>query len=121
MTSGIFTVMTVLSAAVVVTGCSKSNSVLLGRVEANLGTHPIIVTDCYRTSVPSTQMTKDPVDGTVVYRWAPCVDADVVIHHDLLMVNGKAYKRLSPGDTIIVDHVQVLVNTHVARGVGELP
>ncbi len=105
----------VLSAAIIVSACGKSNNLLLGRVEANLGTHTIVVTDCYRTTVPSPRVAKDSVNGSTVYRWAPCEDADVIIHNDQLVVNGKAYETLTPGDSVIVDHGQVLVNTHIAR------
>ena len=30
-------------------GCSRSNNLLLGRVQATVGTHAVVVTDCYRT------------------------------------------------------------------------
>jgi hypothetical protein len=94
---------------------------LLGRVEAKLGTHTVIVTDCYRTSVPPAQTGKDSMDGSTFYRFTPCLDADVVIHDERLTVNRRAYERLSPGDTVIVDHGQVLINTHAARMVPEIP
>jgi hypothetical protein len=108
-----------VSVAVTISSCSKSNNVLLGRVEAKLGTHTIVVTDCYRTSVPSAQSVKDSAGGFISYRFTPCVDADVVIRDERLTVNGKSYEKLSPGDTVIVDHGQVFVNTHIARGAAE--
>jgi hypothetical protein len=106
---------TALSAAVYVSSCSKSNNLLLGRVETKLGTHTIIVTDCYRTSVPPAQVEKDSVNGSTSYHFAPCLDADIVIRNEWPTVNRKAYERLSPGDTVIIDHGQVLVNSHLAQ------
>ena len=41
--------------------CSRSNNLLLGRVEAKVGTHDVVVTDCYRTSVPPPQMPEEAV------------------------------------------------------------
>ena len=32
-------------------GCSRSNNLLMGRVEASVGGHLVAVTDCYQTSV----------------------------------------------------------------------
>jgi hypothetical protein len=101
--------------ALSISACSKSNNLLFGRVEAKVGTHTIIVTDCYRTSVPSVQSFKDPADSSISYRFTPCADAAVVIRGERLSVNGISYETLAPGDTVVVDHGQVLVNTHVAR------
>jgi hypothetical protein len=101
--------------ALSVSACSKSNNLLIGRVETVLGTHAVVVTDCYRTSVPSPQASRDSVDGSPIYRFMPCKDADVIIRNEHLIVNGLRYESLSPGDTVIVDHGQVLVNTHIAR------
>jgi hypothetical protein len=113
--------MTVLSAAAFIPACSKSNNLLLGRVEAKLGSHTVIVTDCYRTSVPPAQSLKDSAHGSVVYHFTPCKDADVVIRGERLTVNGTSYERLSPGDTVIVDHGQVPVNAHIASRAAETP
>jgi hypothetical protein len=121
MTSKDILVMTVLSAAVLISACSKSNNLLLGRVEAKFGTHTIIVTDCYRTSVPPAQSGKDSLDGSTFYHFTPCLDADVIIRNERLTVNRRTYERLAPGDTVIVDHGQVLVNTHLARSASESP
>jgi hypothetical protein len=101
--------------AVSLSACSKSNNLLLGRVETVLGAHTVVVTDCYRTSVSSPQASRDSVDGSLIYRFMPCKDAEVIIHNEHLIVNGLGYESLSPGDTVIVDHGQVLVNTHIAR------
>ena len=116
----LFTI-TVLSVAVFISACSKSNNLLLGRVEARLGTHMVVVTDCYRTSIPPPPVLADSVDGSAVYRFKPCADADIIIHNEQLVVNEKRFERLAPGDTVIVDHGQVLVNTHVAQRTPETP
>ena len=39
-------------AAVYASACGRSTNLLLGRVEAIVSTHTVVVTDCYRTSVP---------------------------------------------------------------------
>jgi hypothetical protein len=113
-------VVSFLSLLMLISSCSRSNNLLLGRVEAKLGTHTVVVTDCYRTSVPPAQSLKDSADGSLLYRFTPCLDADVVIHDERLTVNDRAYESLSPGDTVIVDHGQVLVNTHIARKTPEI-
>src|SRR5437879_6532604 len=85
--------------AIVLFACSRSNNLLLGRVEAKVGTHTVVVTDCYRTSVPPPQR----VDETT-YRFMPCRDADVLIRRDDLTVNGQVYGHLKPNDGVLVDH-----------------
>jgi hypothetical protein len=84
-------------------GCSRSNNLLLGRVEAEVGSHTVVVTDCYRTSVPPPQRLPDAA-GQAVYRFMPCRDADVLIRGDELLVNGQTYGRLNPTDAVLVDH-----------------
>jgi hypothetical protein len=91
--------------------CSRSNNVLLGRVEALVGGHTVVVTDCYRTSVPAPQQVAGPGE----YRWTPCRDADIFIRGGALTVNGVAYGTLAPADTITVDHGKVLINEVEAR------
>jgi hypothetical protein len=81
------------------TGCSRSNNVLLGRVEARVGTHRVVVTDCYRISAPAPEQT-----GNAVYHYEPCRDAVVWIRGEELSVNGAAYGKLRPGDGVLVDH-----------------
>jgi hypothetical protein len=102
-----------------ISACSKSNNLFLGRVEAKVGTHTVIVTDCYRTSVPSVQSFKDTADGSLSHHFTPCADADVLIRNERLSVNGITYETLAAGDTVVVDHGQVLVNTHIARRAAE--
>ena len=88
--------------------CSKSNNLLLGRVEANVGGHNVVVTDCYRTSVTPPKKTEDL--GRTAYRFTPCRDADVLIRDEELVVNGQSYGRLRPTDSVLVDHSVVKIN-----------
>jgi len=44
-----------------------------------VGSHKVIVTDCYRTSVPKPQKLDPTPAGKPSYRFMPCCDADVVI------------------------------------------
>ena len=83
--------------------CSRDNNLLMGRVEAQVGTHRVVVTDCYRTSAPQPQKLADQ-DGLPVWRYMPCRDADVWIRGEQLSVNGKEYGRLNPADGVLVDH-----------------
>jgi hypothetical protein len=99
-----------LCCAVLFSGCSRQNNVLLGRVEARLGTYTVIVTDCYRTSVPRPQRLDDTPDGKPVYRFTPCRDADILIRGGALSVNGKFFGTLGSGDTVLVDHGRVSIN-----------
>ena len=96
--------------ALMATACSKENNLLLGRVESPLGTHNVVVTDCYRTSAPA----PDQV-GPADYHYMPCKDADVWIKADELTVNGKAYGKLNPGDGVLVDHGVVSIDRKPAR------
>ena len=89
--------------------CSQSNNLLFGQVQATVGTHNVVVTDCYRTRVPSPQKAGDD------YRFTPCRDADIFIHEETLSVNGRAYGHLNPSDSILVDHGAVSVNRQQAR------
>ena len=85
--------------ALLLPGCSRHNNLLLGRVESSIGTHTMVVTDCYRISPPGPQR----VEGAS-YHYMPCRDADVWIRGEELTVNGKSYGRLNPGDAVLVDH-----------------
>jgi hypothetical protein len=91
-------------------GCSHSNNLLLGRVEATVGTHTVAVTDCYRTRVPPPQRIEDTTEGQPSYRFTPCRDADVLIRGEELWVNGRSYGRLHPNDGILVDHGVVSID-----------
>src|SRR5215468_11550579 len=85
-------------------GCSRENNLLLGRVESNVGGHTVVVTDCYRTSVPPPQQVEQ-----AVYRFTPCRDADVVIQREELIVNGQSFGKLKPSAEVLVDHGVVSV------------
>ena len=90
-------------------GCSQSNNLAFGRVEATVGSHKVVVTDCYRTSVDPPQS----VDGG--YRFTPCRDADILIRGDELVVNGQFYGHLNPSDPVLVDHGVVSINERKAQ------
>ena len=93
--------------------CSQSNNLLLGEVQATVGTHKVVVTDCYRTSVAPPE--KEVAGGHVTYRFAPCRDAIVVIRDEELSVNGQAYGHLNPNDGVLVDHSVVSINRATSR------
>src|SRR4051794_13804986 len=92
-------------AAFFLAACSHSNNLLLGRVENIVGAHKIVVTDCYRTSVPQPEQLPD-----AAWHYAPCRDADIWIRGDQLEVNGRAYGKIAPADSVLVDHGVVSVN-----------
>jgi len=94
-----------VAAGLLFSACSRSNNLVLGRVEAQVGSHQVVVTDCYRTSVPPPEKVED-----AVYRFTPCRDADVLIRRDELVVNGQSYGRIQPSDRILVDHSVVKIN-----------
>lgn len=91
--------------AAVLCGCSQSNNLLLGEVQAQVGGHWVRVTDCYRTSVPPPERLPD-----ASYRFMPCRDADIRIRAGELTVNGRSYGRIQENDSILVDHGVVSVN-----------
>jgi hypothetical protein len=84
-------------------GCSRSNNLLLGRVEAVVAGHTVVVTDCYRTSVPR------PVAERNGATFTPCRDAVVAIRDEQLTVNGTAYGPLTPNARVVVDHGRVSI------------
>ena len=90
-------------------GCSRSNNLLFGEVQAQVGAHTVRVTDCYRTSVPPPERLPD-ANGHASYRFMPCRDADVRIGAGELTVNGRSYGRIQESDSILVDHGVVSVN-----------
>jgi hypothetical protein len=97
----------VLSASLLC-ACSRTNNLLLGEVEAQVGRHTVRVTDCYRTSVPPPERLQD-VNGQPSYRFMPCRDADVRIRAGELTVNGQSYGRIGDTDFVLVDHGKVSV------------
>jgi hypothetical protein len=84
-------------------GCSRSNNLLFGRVEAVVAGHTVVVTDCYRTRVPPP--VQDPSGAT----FTPCRDAVVVIHNEQVTVNGTPYGALARDARVIVDHGRVSI------------
>jgi hypothetical protein len=102
-----------LCAAAFLAACSRSNNLLLGRVETTVGGHTVVVTDCYRTRVPPPQQFEDL--GRPAYRFTPCRDADVLISGEALTVNGQSYGRLNPGDDVLVDHGVVKIGRRATR------
>ncbi len=95
----------IICAALLLGACSRSNNLLLGRVENQVGTHKVVVTDCYRTSVPEPEQLPN-----ATWRWTPCRDADVWIRGDQLEVNGRSYGKIAAADAVLVDHGKVSVN-----------
>ena len=98
------------AAGLLLAACSRRNNLLLGRVEAPVGTHTVVVTDCYRTSAPDPER----VDAAA-FHYMPCRDADVWIRGEELTVNGKSYGQLNPGDSVLVDHGVVSIDRKQAR------
>ena len=96
-------------AAIVSSSCGRSNHLLFGEVEAQVGRHTVRVTDCYRFSVPPPERSPD-VNGQPSYRFMPCRDADVQIRAGELVVNGQSYGRIGETDAVLVDHGKVSVN-----------
>jgi hypothetical protein len=102
------------AAAALLSACSQSNNLLLGRVQATVGTHSVVVTDCYRSSAPEPQKLAQE-GGKAVYRYMPCRDADVWIRGEELTVNGKPYGHLNPADGVLVDHGVVSIERYQAK------
>src|SRR5262249_50717773 len=100
---------TLILTGLCLTACSRNNNLLLGRVEAVVGSHTVVVTDCYRIAVPPPQHLTEGV-GKAIWRYTPCRDADIWIRGDQLSVNAKDYGRLHPADAVLVDHG--VVSTH---------
>ena len=92
-------------AAALLAACSQSNNVLLGRVEKLVGAHKIVVTDCYRTSVPQPEQ----LPGAT-WHYAPCRDADIWIRAGQLEVNGRSHGAIAQTDFVLVDHGVVSIN-----------
>lgn len=99
----------VVLALLLLTACSKENNLLLGRVEHPVGSHKVVVTDCYRISAPP------PGQLGAEYHYMPCKDADIWIKGEELTVNGKNYGRLNTGDGVLVDHGVVSIERKQAR------
>jgi hypothetical protein len=89
----------VLAVSILLISCSRSNNLLLGRVETKVGEHRVVVTDCYRLSVPPSQTL-----GPDEFRFMPCRDADIRIQGGLLTVNGASYGHINRAAGVLVDH-----------------
>jgi hypothetical protein len=98
----------IIAAACLLGACSRSNNLLLGEVEAEVGGHTVRVTDCYRSSPPGPERLAD-ANGVAAYRYMPCRDADVRITGAELVVNGQSYGRIGVTDAVLVDHGKVSV------------
>ena len=93
----------VVCAGLLIAGCSRSNNLLFGRVEAIVAGHTVVVTDCYRTSVPA------PVQEANGATFTPCRDAVVAIRNEQLTVNGTPYGPLAADAKVVVDHGRVSI------------
>jgi len=98
--------------AVLLSSCSSSNNLVLGRVQAEVGGHPVVVTDCYRLRAPQPTTVANGAGGAATFRYVPCKDAEVIIAEENLTVNGRAYGKLKPNDRVVVDHGRVFVQSH---------
>lgn len=88
---------------------SSQQNALLGKQQATIGGHTIVVTDCYRTDKAQAETVIDD-KGATVYRFAPCKDANIEIRNEQLIVNGKSYGQIKAGVSVTLDHHQLLVN-----------
>ena len=95
------------AAAATLCSCSRSNNLLLGEVEAQVGPHTVRVTDCYRWTVPPPERLPDRNGQR--YRFAPCRDADIRIEAGELTVNGQRYGHIGSAASVLVDHGKVSV------------
>jgi hypothetical protein len=102
----------IIAPLLLLVACTPSNNILLGTVKATVDGHAIVVTDCYRITVPPPVRLSGTPAGA---RYAPCRDAVVVIRGVDLEVNGTPYPALHPGESVTVDHGTVLVNGVVPR------
>jgi hypothetical protein len=93
----------IICIGLVLNGCSRSNNLLLGRVEAVVAGHTVVVTDCYRTNVPA------PLPESHGATFTPCRDAVVAIRDEQLTVNGTSYGSLTHDAKVVVDHGRVSI------------
>jgi hypothetical protein len=96
-------VLAVIYVGLLTLGCSRSNNLLSGRVEATVAGHTVVVTDCYRTTVPP------PIAEANGATFTPCRDAVVVIRNEQLTVNGTSYGLVARDARIVVDHGRVSI------------
>lgn len=109
----ILTVALLLATLLVFSACSRSNNLLLGRVESHIDQHSVVVTDCYRFEVPAVESLAGSSADSPAWRFAPCRDAVVELNGNDLRVNGVDYGAIAPQDAITVDHGVVLINDQI--------
>jgi len=78
--------------------CSAANNPVLGRVEADVAGHRVIVANCYTMHVPDVRSS----DGGQSF--APCKNASVAIKNDMVFVNGESYGQVAQGDIVMVEN-----------------
>ena len=78
--------------------CDVQNNQLLGRVEADIDRHKVVVTHCYTKQLAKVLSTDDGDS------WTPCKNAAVVIKDGMLYVNGESYGQLGDGDSVLVEN-----------------
>lgn len=91
-------------ACAALSACSAENNPVLGRVEAEVARHQVVVTNCYTMHLAEVQT----IDGGSTQRFKPCKDA-VMIKDDMLYVNGESFGQLANGDSVLVDRGKVQV------------
>jgi methylthioribose-1-phosphate isomerase len=77
--------------------CDVQNNQLIGRVEADIDRHQVVVTHCYTKQLAKVLSTDDGDS------WTPCKNAAVVIKDGMLFVNGESYGKLGDGDSVLVE------------------
>jgi len=78
--------------------CDVQNNQLIGRVEADIDRHQVVVTHCYTKHLAKVISTDDGDS------WTPCKDATIVIKNEMLYVNGESYGQLGQGDAVLVEN-----------------
>lgn len=81
-----------------------------GRIDAQVGGHRVVVTECYREQTPIVEQLEPTAEGEAAFRFAPCADAVIMLEGDQLTVNGIDYGSVRPGDTIVVHRGRVIVD-----------
>lgn len=81
--------------------CDASNNPMLGRVEAEVSGHQVVVTNCYTMQVADVKSS----DGSQSF--SPCKNAAVTIKNNMLLVNGESYGQLGDGDRVLVENGSV--------------
>ncbi|MCI0708031.1 MAG: hypothetical protein L0Y80_11175 [Ignavibacteriae bacterium] len=101
----------IISIALRLTACGKKEEGIPGRVETKVGDYVAVATDCFKPFTTEPQQLEMTADSMFAYRFVPCSGADIMIEGNKLTVNGSPYGTLQPGDTVLVDHGQVFINS----------